>query len=71
MTSNKIIMAKSNHLGGGLVIKAWDQEVCSLYDLKFESCGYSYDGHWRLTWSLTSGPVELVEVRANWLGRLH
>jgi hypothetical protein len=26
------------------------------------------DGHWRLTWLLTSGPVELVEVRANWLG---
>ncbi|KAJ6972525.1 hypothetical protein NC653_032960 [Populus alba x Populus x berolinensis] len=23
--------------------------------------GCSYDGHWRLTWSLTSGPVGLVE----------
>jgi hypothetical protein len=64
-------MAKSNHLGGGPVIKAWDQEVCSLCDLKFEPYSYSYDGYWRLTWSLTSGPVELVEVRANWLGRLH
>jgi len=64
-------MAKSNYLGGGPVVKAWDQEVCSLCDLKFEPCGYSYNGYWRLTWSLTSGPVELVEVRANWLGRLH
>jgi hypothetical protein len=32
-------------------------EVCFLYDLRFELCGCSYDGHWRLTWSLTSGPV--------------
>ena len=23
--------------------------------------------HWRLTWSLTSGPVGLVKTRANWL----
>nr|TKS01384.1 hypothetical protein D5086_0000173940 [Populus alba] len=30
--------------------------------------GCSYDGHWRLTWSLTSGPVGLVEVRASWPG---
>jgi len=28
----------------------------------------SYDGHWRLTWLLTSGPVGLVEVRASWSG---
>jgi len=55
----------SNHLVGGTVIKAWDQEVCSLCGLRFEPCGCSYDGHWRLTWSLTSGPVGLVEVRAN------
>nr|TKR74641.1 hypothetical protein D5086_0000293340 [Populus alba] len=27
--------------------------------------GCSYDGHWRLTWSSTSGPVGLVEVRAS------
>jgi len=45
-----------NHLGGGQVVRVWDQEVCS------------YDDHWRLTWSLTSGPVELVEVRASWPG---
>jgi hypothetical protein len=25
-------------------------------------------GHWRLTWPLTSGLVELVEVRVNWFG---
>jgi hypothetical protein len=46
------------------MVKVWDQEVCSLCDLRFEPCGCSYDGHWRLTWSLTSEPVELVEVRA-------
>ena len=30
---------KSNHnytLGGGLVVRAWDQEVCSLCGLRFE-----------------------------------
>jgi hypothetical protein len=32
---------------------------------QFES--YEPQGHWRLTWSLTSGPVRLVEVRVNWL----
>jgi hypothetical protein len=58
----------NNHLGGGLVVRVWDQDVCSLCDLRFEPCGCSYDGHWRLTWSLTSGPVELVEVRASWPG---
>jgi hypothetical protein len=59
---------KGNHLGGGPVVRAWDQEVCSLCGLRFEPCGCSYDGHWRLTWSLTSGPVGLVEVRASWPG---
>ena len=54
-----------NHLGGDPVVRAWDQEVCSLYGFRFEPCGCSYDGHWRLTWSLTSGPVGLVEVRAS------
>jgi hypothetical protein len=34
-----------NHLGGGLMVRVWDQEVCSLCDLRFEPCGYSYDGH--------------------------
>jgi hypothetical protein len=47
------------------VVRTWDQEVCSLCGLRFEPCGCSYDGHWRLTWSLTSGPVGLVEVRAS------
>jgi hypothetical protein len=55
----------NNYLGGGSVIRVWDQEVCSLCGLRFEPCGCSYDGHWRLTWSLTSGPVGLVEVRAS------
>jgi len=48
--------------------KNLDQEVCSLCSLRFKPCGCSYDGHWRLTWSLTSGPVGLVEVRACWPG---
>ena len=33
-----------NHLGGGPVVKVWDQEICSLCDLRFELCGCSYDG---------------------------
>ena len=54
-----------NHLGGDPVVRVWDQEVCSFCGLKFEPFGCSYDGHWRLTWSLTSGPVGLVEVPAS------
>jgi len=57
-----------NHLDGGPVVRVWDKEVCSLCGLKFEPCGCSYDGHWKFTWSLTSGPVGLVEVRASWFG---
>ena len=57
-----------NHLSGGPVIKAWDQEVCFLYGFKFEPCGCLYNGHWTLKWSLTSGPVKLIEVRKNWPG---
>jgi hypothetical protein len=53
----------NNHLGGGPVIRAWDQEVCFLYGLRFEPCGCSYDGHWRLTWSL------LVNFRARGISR--
>ena len=60
-----------NHLDGGPVIKAWNQEVCSLCGLRFEPCSCSYDGHWRLTCSLTSGPVGSVEVRASWPGHPH
>jgi hypothetical protein len=67
-TIDKIKIQQSNHLGGGQVVRAWDQEVCSLCGLRFEPCGCSYDGHWRLTWSLTSEPVVLVEVHANWSG---
>ena len=64
LNQTKIVI--QNHLGDGPVIRAWDQEICSLYDLRFEPCGCSYDSHWRLTWSLISGSVELVEVRASW-----
>jgi hypothetical protein len=46
--------------------KSLGQEVCSLCGLRFELYDYSYDGHWRLTWLLTSGPVKLVEMRVNW-----
>jgi hypothetical protein len=63
MSSDKKNMLKNIHLGGGSVVKVWNQEVCFLCDLRFESCDCSYDGHWRFTWSLTSGPVKLVEVR--------
>jgi len=34
-----------NHLGGGPVVRVWDQEVCSLCGLRFEPCGCSYDSH--------------------------
>ena len=50
------------------MVRVWDQEVCFLCGLRFKPCGCSYDGHWRFTWSLTSGPVGLVEVRASWPG---
>ena len=53
------------------MIRAWDQEVYFLYGFRFEPCGCSYDGHWKLTWSLTSGPVGLGEVRASWSGYPH
>jgi len=43
----------------------------SICGLRFEPCGCSYDSDWRLTWSLTSGPVGLVEVRASWPGHPH
>jgi len=57
-----------NYLGGDPVVRVWNQEVYFLCDLRFEPCGCSYDGHWRLILSLTSGPVGLVEVRASWSG---
>jgi len=55
-----------NHLDNGLVVKVWDQEVCFFCGFRFEPCGCSYDGHWRLTWSLISEPVRLIEVHASW-----
>jgi hypothetical protein len=55
-----------NYLDGCPVIRTWDQEICSFCDLRFEPCGCSYDGHWRLIWSLTSRPVKLIEICANW-----
>ena len=62
------IYKMNNKKLSGLVVRAWDQEVYSLCGLRFKPCGCSYDGHWRLTWSLTSGLVGLVEVRASWPG---
>jgi hypothetical protein len=56
---------KIKNIRGDQEVRVWDQDVCSFYGLRFEPCGCSYDGHWRLTWSLTSGPVGLVEVRAS------
>jgi len=35
-------------------------------DHQFES--HKSHGHWRLTYSLTSGPVRLVEIRTYWPG---
>jgi hypothetical protein len=60
----------ANHLGGGSVVRAWDQEVCSLCGLRFEPCGCSYDDHLRLTWSLTLGPVGLISRGARKLTRI-
>jgi hypothetical protein len=60
-----------NHLDDDIMIKTWDQEICFLSSLMFEPCDCSYNDHWRLTWSLTSGPVGLVEMRANWPGHPH
>jgi hypothetical protein len=69
MSNTRLVKKKQlNYLDGGLVIRVLDQEVCSLCDLRFKPCGCSYDGHWRLTWSLTSGTMGLVEVHANWPG---
>jgi hypothetical protein len=36
------------------------------FGLRFKSCDCIYNDYWRLTWSLISGPVGLVEVRASW-----
>jgi hypothetical protein len=47
------------------MVGVWDQEVCSFCNLMVESYDCSYDGHWRLTGSLTLEPVELVEVCAS------
>ena len=30
--------------------------------LRFEHCSCLYDGHWKLTWSLTLGSMELIEM---------
>jgi len=43
--NNKNKNKNNNHLGGGPVVKAWDQEICSLCGLRFEPCGCSYDGY--------------------------
>ncbi|KAJ6868353.1 hypothetical protein NC651_033427 [Populus alba x Populus x berolinensis] len=40
-----------------------DAKTSSIFDSKVRALGCSYDGHWRLTWSLTLGPVGLVEMK--------
>jgi hypothetical protein len=61
----KVKYADDNYLGGSPVIRVWYQEICSLCGLRFEPCGCSYDSHWKLTWSLTSGSVRLIKVCTN------
>jgi hypothetical protein len=51
--------------------KKKNKEVSFFCDLRFEFCNYLYDSYWRLTYSLTSGLVRLVEVRASWSKHLH
>ena len=43
------LLSLLSYLGGGSMVKVLDQEVCFLCGLRFEPCGCSYDGHWRLT----------------------
>jgi hypothetical protein len=66
MHASKVKENKWKYLGGGLVVRAWNQEVCFLCGLWFEPCGCLYDGHWRFIWSLTSEFMRLVEVHASW-----
>jgi hypothetical protein len=48
------------------LIKSWDQKIYFFCNFRFELCDCLYNGHWRLTWSLISCHVGLVEVRASW-----
>jgi len=64
-------MAVLMHISLSTIIGSPRPFTCILKDVckfRFEPCGCSYDSHWRFTWSLTSGPVGLVEVRASWFG---
>jgi hypothetical protein len=58
-------ITRDNYIGGVSVIRIWDQEICFFCGFRFEFYSCSYDGHWRFTWSLTSGPVGLVNVCAS------
>jgi hypothetical protein len=51
-----------NHLGGGPVVRVWDQDVCSLCGLRFEPCGCSY-----IWWPLEAYMV--VNFRARGISR--
>ncbi|KAJ6902864.1 hypothetical protein NC651_020369 [Populus alba x Populus x berolinensis] len=53
LTSNLHQNLRATHHGSTKWRTNWSMEVRALV------C--SYDGHWKLTWSLTSGPVGLVE----------
>jgi hypothetical protein len=36
---------KKNSAGGGQVVKGWNQEICSFFNLRFEPYVYSYNDH--------------------------
>jgi hypothetical protein len=40
-------------------------QVLDLFSKNYHFESHKSQGHWRFTWSLTSRPVELVEVCAN------
>jgi len=52
-------MSTINHLVGDSMIRARDQRVCSPVVSGSSSKVANIDGHWRLTWSLTSGSVRI------------
>jgi len=56
---DKSLGPRGKSLGPRCLLSLWSQ-------VRALCC--SYDGHWRLIWSLTSGAVGLVEVRASWPG---
>jgi hypothetical protein len=41
-------------------------QILDLFFIDYQFESHKPQGYWRLTWSLTSEPVELVEVRTSW-----